>query len=546
MLRFLWREARLAFTEAARLRPLVNRSRRPEPPPFAPRTVPKRSIVAPRGGARRFPLAILCVVTSGWLCANAVTARAQLQAGARPAGKASAAVVTDQPPLAQIERGRELFVRQWTPGDSHAAGGDGLGPMFNARSCADCHNQGGAGGGGDLSHNVDLLAIIPPANKARLDRGKFAERVAGIHPGFTGGAGGTTVRPSITLHKFGTNPAYGEFRAELVSMVSAPPTYESPDPSSDLKPVSSHGKRPAANKAVLRKVIVQTAQTEPPPKHIEFKLVARNVPALFGAHLIDSIPDELIQQAAKEEAQRHNGIKGQVALSSDGKVGKFGWRGQTATLKQFVLGACANELGLQVPGNDQALDPLDPTHRSPGVDMTDAQCDDLVAYVASLPPPAQTRAKSQQKEHVLAGAYMFNQAGCAGCHMRNLGGVEGIYSDLLLHDMGLNLADPVGANPRTSSDGTPTSFGAYYGGSIDVFVDVPPETRRQWRTPPLWGVAISAPYLHDGRAPTLQDAILAHGGEAVNARRAFELSTSRERQNLLAFLESLTAPEPGQ
>ena len=108
------------------------------------------------------------------------------------------------------------------------------------------------------------------------------------------------------------------------------------------------------------------------------------------------------------------------------------------------MGACANELGLQVPGNDQAVDPLDPAHKSPGFDLTEAQCDDLVAYVSGLPQPTQRKPVGfKAKESLTAGTYLFTHLGCAMCHMEKLGGVEGIYSDLLLHDMGPNLADPV-------------------------------------------------------------------------------------------------------
>jgi CxxC motif-containing protein (DUF1111 family) len=77
-----------------------------------------------------------------------------------------------------------------------------------------------------------------------------------------------------------------------------------------------------------------------------------------------------------------------------------------------------------------------------------------------------------------------------------------------------------------------------------VFADVPPKTLRQWRTPPLWGVAESAPYLHDGRAATLDDAILAHGGEAALARNRFEGLAAEHRAQLLGYLETLGQPAP--
>ena len=173
----------------------------------------------------------------------------------------------------------------------------------------------------------------------------------------------------------------------------------------------------------------------------------------------------------------------------------------------------------------------------------------MTAFVASFPPPTQREpANAKEALNLKAGEHLFNTTGCAACHMERLGGVTGIYSDLLLHDMGATLADPVPANSERSVGRGPGgsvgsgSLGGYYGGSNanDVFVDVPPATLRQWRTPPLWGVAGSAPYLHDGRAATLQDAIIAHSGEANAAKKSFVALPAAERGKLLAFLNSLT------
>ncbi len=131
--------------------------------------------------------------------------------------------------------------------------------------------------------------------------------------------------------------------------------------------------------------------------------------------------------------------------------------------------------------------------------------------------------------------------------METLGEVTGIYSDLLLHDMGTELEDPVPASSGRIRGGSadPSFTGGYFGGSgpsgPDVFVDVPPAARRLWRTPPLWGVANSAPYLHDGRAATLEDAIMAHSGEAIPARKYFTSLPAAHRAKILAFLKSLTA-----
>jgi CxxC motif-containing protein (DUF1111 family) len=466
-------------------------------------------------------------------------------AGAKVAAQAAAAAPVAEPPLvqplAQTERGREMFVRQWTAGDSHTPAGDGLGPMFNAQSCADCHNLGGLGGAGKNKNNVDLLNVILPANKERIDREKFRERMTQFHPAFTSGT--FSVRPFITLHKFGNDPEYAPWRISLLLFAMIGPDDAEQDAATAKKRSKSNRSGASHAGGVVQMEALEVSRTTGSPIQIEFKRTQRNTPALFGAGLIDSIPDDVIRQAANDEAKR-NVVKGQVALSSSGKVGKFGWRGQTATLKQFVMGACANELGLQVPGQDQPIDPLDPMHKSPGLDLTQEQCDDLTAYVASLPAPTQRIPHNPKDEELVkTGEHLFKMSGCAACHMERLGDVTRIYSDLLLHDMGQELADPVPASiERTRGPNVARSFsGGYYANGSDVFVDVPPATRRLWRTPPLWGVADSAPYLHDGRAATLEDAIMAHSGEATPARQYFGSLPAAHRGKILAFLKTLTA-----
>jgi CxxC motif-containing protein (DUF1111 family) len=455
----------------------------------------------------------------------------------------------DVPPLAQIQRGQEMFMREWKVGDSHTPTGDGLGPMFNAKSCADCHNLGKIGGGGENKHNVDLLSVILPPHKEKIDRNKFRERMTQFHPAFAEGT--SFVRPFVTLHKFGNSPDYNEWRTKLLALVAPDEANQEAQPT---KQFSSRPNRSAASHSgsANRSQPIAVSRGAGAPMPIRFEHTQRNTPALFGAGLIDSIPEEVIRQAASDQAKHHTGVKGQVALSGTGNVGRFGWRGQTASLGEFVMGACANEIGLQVPGQEQPIDPLDPTHKSPGLDLTQEQCNDLTAFVGSFPPPTQRApASAKEAERVLAGAHLFNTTGCAVCHMERLGKVTGIYSDLLLHDMGPALADHVPANSNVASTenalNTVRSFGGGYNGGggpsgADAFVDAPPESLRQWRTPPLWGVADSAPYLHDGRAATLQDAILAHGGEAISARKSFVALPAPERGKILAFLNSLTAP----
>lgn len=419
----------------------------------------------------------------------------------------SAALAVAEEATGPLERGRELFVRSWVPYDDQTPAGDGLGPMSNAESCADCHHQGGVGGAGGQPHNVQLLCLIPPQSSKPLDRPareKAVESIGKIHPALA--TNRFTALPAITLHRLGDNPAYEKWREALLLLVDYLPPGEV-------------------------------------PQRIGLRLAERSTPALFGAGLIDSIPNKVLEEVARRQAKAGGGVQGILAPATDGGIGKFGWRGQTSSLKQFVLGACANELGLEVPGNAQPMDPLTPYHRSPGLDLDQQQCDLLVAYVASLPPPTERVPRTvNELDDWRHGSRLFKRVGCAECHVPTLGDVVGIYSDLLLHDMGDELADPAAANQPGTARPSPGSIPQYYGGPRDVFATALPETTRQWRTPPLWGVGDSAPYLHDGRAGTLDEAILEHGGEATRSRKRYAALTIQARKKLLAYLESLGQP----
>jgi CxxC motif-containing protein (DUF1111 family) len=195
-------------------------------------------------------------------------------------------------------------------------------------------------------------------------------------------------------------------------------------------------------------------------------------------------------------------------------------------LEDFVLSACANELGLEVPGHHQAVSPLAPDMQSRGLDLTAEECAALVEYVRSLPPPVSSDpSDAQAAAAVAAGRRLFHSVGCASCHIPDLGSVRGIYSDLLLHDMGAELSDPGSYDTEDSA-------------SRDHL------KRGEWRTPPLWGVRDSAPYLHDGRAPSLAQAVALHDGQgAVSAQRFRALGPGQQSQ-VLAFLNSLAAPGP--
>ena len=117
----------------------------------------------------------------------------------------------------------------------------------------------------------------------------------------------------------------------------------------------------------------------------------RNPTPLFGIGLIDSIPDEAILALEKRQANESPGTRGRVSRLKDGRIGRLGWKGQTASVEDFVLNACAVEVGLEVPGHHQAMTPQAPKYRTDGLDLTSEECSALVAYVRSLPKPIERR-----------------------------------------------------------------------------------------------------------------------------------------------------------
>jgi CxxC motif-containing protein (DUF1111 family) len=243
----------------------------------------------------------------------------------------------------------------------------------------------------------------------------------------------------------------------------------------------------------------------------------RNAPPLFGFGLIDAIPDDVIRAGAIQTA---DGVNGRPSLTQDAagqeRVGRFGWKADTASLREFVAGAFRNELGITSP-----LAPLD-LAPAPGADLTGcsgagpgleddgSRVDAVTAFIASLEP-----LHGHPTDGASAGEGIFQAIGCAACHTPSLSTGERdipLYSDLLLHDLGPVLDDGVTQGSATGRD---------------------------WRTTPLWGLSLRTRFLHDGRARTPEAAIAAHGGEADAAARRFRALSPEERTLLLAFLGSL-------
>jgi CxxC motif-containing protein (DUF1111 family) len=422
----------------------------------------------------------------------------------------------------QITAGQELFVREWKLDDRRSVEGDGLGPMYNAASCAKCHRLGGLGGAGANDDNVDLLTLKAPRNVSKAGD-NLRQQVAAFHPALAIGS----ISATTVLHRFSPDPNYEAWRKRFLS-------------------ASRRARLPLA-----RIVAFMTGASQHPRKGINpvqhlnglaYQHSERNTPALFGAGMIDRLPDSVFDDMQRWQAAKHGGVSGEVPRAASSKPGRFGWRGQSENLHEFVLGACAVELGLEAPGRAQPIDPLQVRFDRPlvlgnhGLDISDDQCKSLTQFVAHLPPPRQVMpADEAEAETVARGATQFEKIGCADCHVKQMADITGIYSDLLLHDMGEGLQDPVPANPGSAS---------YYGGGDSLLVKVPPAQRREWRTPPLWGARDSAPYLHDGRAQTFPEAIAWHGGEATRSAQDFWRLEKAEQEAVLAFLNCLAAPSP--
>lgn len=355
--------------------------------------------------------------------------------------------------LATFERGRQVALRRF-------ADADGVGPEFNVVSCAGCHEKPVTGGSGARYRNFLLVRQVLPD-------GSFVNLGAnGVLPHFTLAAGGRT--PS--------------------------------DPGTNLE-------------------------------------AARNPMPIFGVGLLAEIPEAEILRRVDEDDADGDGISGRANFDR-GFVGRFGRKAQTVSIEGFIRGPLFNHLGittdplseeskarLPVPSSlaasgegrgsaAQVAAPESPTTDQDGVpdpELSEADLFDVVSFamLAAAPRPDPRSAAAE------AGARRFDDIGCAACHVPSLQGPRGdvpAYTDLLLHDMGGELADGIEMGLA--------------GGA-------------EFRTQPLWGVGAVAPYLHDGRADTLDEAIRMHGGEAAASRDAYAALEASGRDEVLAFLRSL-------
>ncbi len=490
---------------------------------------------------RIIPALVLVVAWTVWNCTRPRTELRPVFASAGT-GTISARGPDDEKDV--LKQGRELFTREWIAGDHRSHAGDGLGPVYNAQSCAACHRLGGIGGAGSNETNVSLVTVfvsqkhtgalfgsllshpLPPARAPK----KFAitpgreieldvpsqEELAKIHPVLL-------TQPSFPFHRLGAGPEFARWQASIF-----------PKDRTEIDRFNKHGANRRCTNVTGSGMLTL----------IESK---RSTPPLFGAGLIDAIPDRVLEEVAAEQAkasadapdtselrQRCEAlpVRGRVARQKGGRAGRFGWKASVATLREFTLQACSNELGLEVPGFARAVPAWRGDDKAKGIDLTAVQCDALTGFVASLPRPGVRPADSTDEAgQIERGRRLFASVGCAVCHRPQLGVVEGIYSDLLLHDMGHELSDSGSytvLEPELASKDKP----------------LPPRAAnsQEWRTPPLWGLRDSAPYMHDGRAATVADAVALHGGEGESAAQGYKRLSVKERAQIELFLKTLAAP----
>jgi CxxC motif-containing protein (DUF1111 family) len=258
----------------------------------------------------------------------------------------------------------------------------------------------------------------------------------------------------------------------------------------------------------------------------------RNGLAVFGVGLFEFVADETIVALADPDDLDGDGISGRFNRDL-GEIGKFGVKAQSRDIVRFTRAPLQNQMGITTNpfmevlprrhGRQVSANPDDPTidhDPAPDPEISNADLADLVAFMRFLAPPA----PRPFDDAAARGEQRFDEIGCTKCHLPSLPSPIGpirAFTDLLLHDMGPGLAD-----------------GIRMGVTQPSLID-PAHTGNEFRTQPLWGVSMSGPFLHDGRAATLREAIGFHGGEAAVARDAFFALSPAEQADLIAFLEHL-------
>ena len=444
------------------------------------------------------------------LPAGAATVRARTDADAfsQPSGNLSFEQELD------FRVGNGLFKKIWVSSPSSTLASDGLGPLYNARSCQRCHIKDGRGhtpnGPDDNAISMFLRVSIP------------------------GGDGVEEIEEYIATQP---EPNYGGQMQDL-ALPGHPAEYTLEITYEDVPVTLSDG-----GTVTLRRPTYTAADLGYGPLHADAMLSPRVAPQMIGLGLLEAIPVQDLMANADPHDQDGDGISGRAnivwAAEFDAPMmGRFGHKAGMPTIMEQSAAAFSGDIGISNPlfpagygdCTEEQRDCVNAPHGD-GDDRTFEVDDvgmDLVAfYSRNLGVPARRDVDDPQ---VLHGKQVFHDTGCASCHTpsfvthrmedRPEHSFQLIwpYTDLLLHDMGEGLADN---RPEARATG------------------------REWRTPPLWGVGLTeqvsghTQFLHDGRAQSLLEAILWHGGEAQAARDAVVSMPKPDREALIRFLESL-------
>ena len=376
----------------------------------------------------------------------------------------------------------------------------GLGPIYNNVSCINCHARDGRGR--PPSTDEGLVSLL-----FRLSLPKAEDTMEG--------------KPPTPVPGFGT-------QLNNRAIVKAHPEGKVKIEYTEQTLTTADGTR--VHLRYPNYTVTETYQ--PLPENVEVS--PRVAPAVFGLGLLEAIPENAILAYADEADVDGDGISGKPnyvwdVVAQRYTLGRFGWKANQPTLLQQVAAAYNDDMGITTSlfSTENSAGQLQLTEHSVTPEVSDEILEVVTFYVQTLAVPARRDIDDPQ---VKQGEQLFAEAQCANCHVPTLrtgvlAGVPSVsnqtihpYTDLLLHDMGPDLADN---RPDFHANG------------------------REWRTPPLWGIGLvrrvngHTNFLHDGRARDLMEAILWHGGEAEASRRAVEQMSKTERDALIAFLESL-------
>lgn len=416
--------------------------------------------------------------------------------------------------------GNGIFKKIWVSAPASTKASDGLGPLYNARSCQRCHLKDGRGHPPkanwpeDDSVSMFLRLSIPPETEEQ--KALLASHKLNVIPEPT--YGGQLQDLSVQGHD-----AEGKMHI----------TYEE-------VPVELSG----GEHASLRKPTYKVENLGYGPLHPKVMLSPRIAPQMLGLGLLEAIPEAQILANEDKRDKDSDGISGQAQMvwsvkTNKAVLGRFGWKAGNPTVAQQSAGAFAGDMGLSNPlvkgGFGECTQkqtfcrnaPNGETERYSNLEVGQEMFDLVVFYAQNLAVP---KRRDHDAPDVLRGKEIFNMVGCSSCHQPKFktGKLDGAphlsgqliwpYTDLLLHDMGEGLADN---RPEGVANG------------------------QEWRTAPLWGIGLTpivnghSFYLHDGRARNLLEAILWHGGEAQAARDAVTQISPEERADLIRFVGSL-------